>query len=70
MERDPDTRAISIVLLLTTLPVIIATLLAGQAFGASATVCLGLSALGIGDLVCDRRACTQLPSARARRRKR
>ena len=49
MSRDPDSVAISVVVLLTTMPVVIATVLSDRAFSGGATICLALSALGVGD---------------------
>lgn len=70
MEGDPDSRALGVVLLLTTAPVVAITLLAGRTFGASATLCLLLFALGIGSLRAERRDSTSFPRARVRRGKR
>lgn len=70
MDRDPDSCAISIVVLITSLPVVVATVLSGRPFGASPTVCLVPSALSIGSLVRDHRDSKQFPVARVRRRKR
>jgi hypothetical protein len=70
MERAPDSRAVNIVLLLASMPVVIATLLSGRAFGGGPTLCLAFSALGLHGLLSDPGDSTQLPRARVRRRKR
>lgn len=70
MNDDPDGRALGVVLVLTTAPVVAITLLAGRTFGVSASICLLVSALGIASLHAERRDSTSFPRARVRRGKR
>jgi hypothetical protein len=64
--RDPESRLICGVLVLATVPVVVATLLAGAPFGGGATLALVLTMLGLRGLLPSPRRCSGIPCARAR----
>lgn len=64
---DPESRAMNVALVVTMSPVVVATLLQGDTFGAGSTLSLVLGALGLIGLVSKRPATPAIPRAQARR---
>lgn len=66
-ERDPENRAICVVLVLTMSPVVAASVIDGRAFDGGSAVSLLLLGLGLIGLRRQIRALPAIPRARARR---
>jgi hypothetical protein len=66
-ERDPENRAICVVLVLSMSPVVAASVIDGRAFDGGSAVSLLLLGLGLIGLLQQSRALPALPRARARR---